>query len=203
VIQRSLHVVEPSRVAGATGGADNAMVTASMLHPPAARPGTVVRQQLLDRLTENQAAKLVLVVGPAGGGKTSLLRDWWSAGQDSDRSWLSVETAHNDPARFWSSIITAIRKVSPGTGAAALEMLTAPGAEPPACVEPLLINDLAAMPGRSTLVLDDFHLITNQDLLACFGFLVEHRWRGCGPAGRWPKSGPGSLASPRRRRRSC
>jgi len=174
VIQRSLHVVEPSRVAGATGGADNAMVTASMLHPPAARPGTVVRQQLLDRLTENQAAKLVLVVGPAGGGKTSLLRDWWSAGQDSDRSWLSVETAHNDPARFWSSIITAIRKVSPGTGAAALEMLTAPGAEPPACVEPLLINDLAAMPGRSTLVLDDFHLITNQDLLACFGFLVEH-----------------------------
>jgi LuxR family transcriptional regulator, maltose regulon positive regulatory protein len=175
VTQRSFHVVEPSRRAGATGGvADGAMVTASMLQPPAARPGAVVRQQLLDRLTESQAAKLVLVVGPAGGGKTSLLRDWWSAGQDSGRTWLSIETAHNDPARFWSSIITAIRKVSPAAGAAALEMLTAPGAEAPACVEPLLINDLAAMPGRSTLVLDDFHLITNQEVLACFGFLVEH-----------------------------
>jgi LuxR family transcriptional regulator, maltose regulon positive regulatory protein len=179
VAHQSLHVVEPSWFAGAAGGAASglaggAMVAASMLHPPVARPGTVVRQGLLDRLTESLAAKLVLVVAPAGGGKTSLLREWWSAGEDSGRAWLSIETAHNDPARFWSSVIAAIGTVSPGIGAAALEALAPLGARPPACVEPLLINDLAAMPGRVTLVLDDFHLITNQDVLACFGFLVEH-----------------------------
>lgn len=145
-----------------------------MLHPPAARPGTVVRQALLDRLTESLAAKLVLVVAPAGGGKTSLLRDWWSAGEDSGRAWLSIETAHNDPARFWSSVIAAIGTVSPGIGGPALERLARPDAQAPACVAPLLVKDLAAMPGRVTLVLDDFHLITNQDVLACFGSLVEH-----------------------------
>jgi LuxR family transcriptional regulator, maltose regulon positive regulatory protein len=182
VARRPLHAVEPSRFARATGGAASglaggAIVTASaapMLHPPAAGHGTVVRQGLLDRLTESLVARLVLVVAPAGWGKTSLLRDWWSAAEDSSRAWLSIETAHNDPARFWCSIIAAIGTVSPGIGATALEMLAPSAAQEPACVEPLLINDLTSLPRRVTLVLDDFHLLTNQDVLECFGFLVEH-----------------------------
>src|SRR5258706_4210296 len=134
VAHRSLHVVEPSWSARATdgtasgpaGGVIASASAASILHPPAARPGTVVRQALLDRLTESLAAKLVLVVAPAGGGKTSLLRDWWSAGQDSGRAWLSIETAHNDPARVLSSVIAAIGTVSPRISAPDLERLARP-----------------------------------------------------------------------------
>ena len=39
---------------------------------------------------------------PAGWGKTSLLRDWWLAAQDSGAAWLSAGEGDNEPVRFWS-----------------------------------------------------------------------------------------------------
>ena len=156
------------------GAARRAMVAASVLRPPAARSETVARQALLDRLAESVAARLVLMVAPAGWGKTSLLRDWWLATQDSGAAWLSVRESDNDPVRFWSGVIAALGTVAPGTGASALEALTVPGATMPGWVETLLADDLARMPGRITLVLDDFHLITSPEVRAGFAFLVEH-----------------------------
>ena len=152
------------------------MVAASALHPPAGRPGTVARQALLDGLAESLAARLVLMVAPAGWGKTSLLRDWWLT-QDSGAAWLSVREGDNDPVRFWSGVIAALGTVAPGTGAAALEALealTAHGALTPEWVQTLLLDDLASMPRRITLVIDDFHLITSPEVRAGFEFLVEH-----------------------------
>jgi LuxR family maltose regulon positive regulatory protein len=150
------------------------MVLASALHPPVARPGTVSRQALLDGLAESLAARMVLVVAPAGWGKTSLLRDWWLAAQDSGAAWLSVGEGDNDPLRFWSGVIAALGTVQPGTGAAALEALVAPRALPPGWVETLLVDELASVPGRITLVIDDFHLITSPEVRAGFQFVVEH-----------------------------
>ena len=37
-----------------------------------------------------------------------------------------------------------------------------------------LISEAAAIPGLFTLGLDDFHVITNPDVLECFASLVEH-----------------------------
>jgi LuxR family maltose regulon positive regulatory protein len=149
------------------------MVAASALYPPAARSGTVSRQALLDGLAESLAARLVLMVAPAGWGKTSLLRDWWLAAQDSGAAWLSVGEGDNDPVRFWSGVIAALGTAAPGTGAAALETLAAHGVLMPGWVETLL-DELASMPRRITLVIDDFHLITNPDVRSGFEFLVEH-----------------------------
>ena len=148
------------------------MVVASVLRPPAAPPGTVVRHALLERLSQCLAARLVLTVAPTGWGKTSLLRDWWLA-QDSGAAWLSVGEGDNDPVRFWSGVIAALGTVAPGTGTAALEALTA-GPRAPGWAEALLVDDLARLPGRVTLVLDDFHLVTSPEVRAGFAFLVEH-----------------------------
>ena len=149
------------------------MVAASALYPPAGRPGTVARQALLDGLAESLAARLVLMVAPAGWGKTSLLRDWWLAAQDSGAAWLSAGEGDNDPVRFWSGVIAALGAAAPGTGAAALETLAAHGALTPGWVETLL-DELASIPRRITLVIDDFHLITSPEVRAGFEFLVEH-----------------------------
>ena len=150
------------------------MVAASALYPPAGRPGTVARQALLEDLAESLAARLVLMVAPAGWGKTSLLRDWWLAAQDSGAAWLSAREGDNDPARFWSGVIAALGTAAPGTGAAALETLAAHGSLTPGWVETLLLDELASMPRRITLVIDDFHLITNPEVRSGFEFLVEH-----------------------------
>ena len=161
-------------VLGSSASASRAGVLLSALQPPAPSRATVVRKELLDRLLDDASAKLVLVVAPAGWGKTSLLRDWCASGEASATAWLSADGADNDPARFWAGVIAALRTVCPGVGAAALEMLKAPGGNAADGVLPSLINDLAGAAGRLTLVIDDFHLITSEEIKQGFGFLVDH-----------------------------
>jgi LuxR family maltose regulon positive regulatory protein len=156
------------------GASRRAIVAPSVLSPPTARPGTVVRQVLLDRLADSLAARLVLMVAPAGWGKTSLLRDWWLTTQDAAVAWLSVRESDNDPARFWSGVVAALDTVAPGTGKATLEAVTASGARTPGQVEALLADDPARLPRRVALVLDDFHLITSPEVRADLGVLLEH-----------------------------
>jgi hypothetical protein len=78
------------------------LVLASKLRPPAERPGAVVRQPLLTRLSEHPRARLILISAPAGWGKTCLLRDWRLADTVSGTAWVSVDPGDNDPVRFWA-----------------------------------------------------------------------------------------------------
>jgi LuxR family transcriptional regulator, maltose regulon positive regulatory protein len=144
------------------------------LRPPAALHGGVARQPLLDLLAGYSAAKLVLVVAPAGWGKTSLLRDWFLAGERPRATWLSVDRDDNDPAHFWAGIVAAVDAVCPGIGAAALQVLNAARVKTPDALIGPVINDIARMPDRVTLVLDDFHLITSTEILESVSYLVEH-----------------------------
>ena len=159
--------------AGRAGAGDVSVLLPALL-PPAPRRGTVVRQALLDRLLDERSAKLVLVVAPAGWGKTSLLRDWCASGEASRTAWLSVDEGDNDPAQFWAGVIAALRTAYPGIGAGALQVLRAPGDKTAESLLPPLINDLALAPGKLTLMIDDFHLITNEAIRDCFRSLVEH-----------------------------
>jgi LuxR family transcriptional regulator, maltose regulon positive regulatory protein len=154
--------------------AGGTLVFSSKLHPPTARPGIVVRQALLDRLDEALSAKLVLLVAPAGWGKTALLCDWFSARETERTAWLSVDQGDNEPVRFWAHVIAAVNTVCPGIGASALEMLTAPGTKTADAVLSPLINDFAGIPARVTLVLDDYHLISNRTITERMEFLAEH-----------------------------
>ena len=121
------------------------------------------------------SARLVLVVAPAGWGKTSLLCDWCAAtGTEGTTGWLSVDQDDNDPVRFWAHLVAAVDTVSPGIGTAALEVLTAPGVKTVDAVLNPVINDFGRMPARVTLVVDDYHLITNQAIQEGVEFLVEH-----------------------------
>jgi len=162
------------RARDAPGGVRGNVLLSSKLHPPAGRSGSVARRDLLVRLDENVLAKLVVVAAPAGWGKTSLLRDWCSAGEASRIAWVSVDQDDNDPVRFWAHVIAAIAAVSPGAGEASLQMLTAPGANDAEGVLTPLINDLERLPAPVTLILDDYHLISNPGLLECVEYLVEH-----------------------------
>ena len=159
---------------GGEGVSRRVIVAASLLSPPAARPGSVTRQALLDRLADSLTDRLLLVVAPAGWGKTSLLRDWWLSAQGAGVAWLSVRESDNDPVRFWSGVIAALDTVAPGTGKAALEAVTSSAARTPGRVEALLVDDLAQLPGRIALVLDDFQLIRSPEVRAGFEAFLEH-----------------------------
>jgi LuxR family maltose regulon positive regulatory protein len=78
------------------------------LSAPIHRPGLVRRSRLLERLSLTSAQPLVVLVAPAGYGKTTALAQWVEA-DHRDAMWVTVETSDNDPARMLDQIGIALR----------------------------------------------------------------------------------------------
>jgi ATP/maltotriose-dependent transcriptional regulator MalT len=138
-------------------------------------PRLVVRENLIEALSEGVSLPLTLVYGPAGSGKTMLVAQWLaSAREELPVAWLSLDAADNDPARFWIYVIAALRSVLPGFGEAALAMLRAPST---ALVDDALLelsNELVEVAGQSALVLDDYHAIEDEQIHHGMTSLLEH-----------------------------
>jgi LuxR family transcriptional regulator, maltose regulon positive regulatory protein len=141
---------------------------------PVLRPVLVPRERPLTILRSGEGCTLTLVDAPAGSGKTTALAQWLAA--DADRfsaSWFSVDSSDNDPVRFWTYAIMAVREALPGFGDASLAALGG-GADVATFVLPPAINELAAAEPRLALVIDDYHLIRNPAIHRQVEQLLDH-----------------------------
>ncbi len=146
---------------------------ATKLQVPPRRAG-VARERLVETLVSAGETKLILVCAPAGSGKTTLLAEWHAAeGNRRGFGWLSLDASDNDTVRFLDGAIIALRTAAPGVGEDALGAMTGP-ASLTDVVLPSLINDIAALPEPLVLVLDDYHLISNERIHGLVGLLLEH-----------------------------
>jgi LuxR family maltose regulon positive regulatory protein len=156
---------------------DGALIVRSKLHPSPARRGAVCRRDLLGRLDEHAkdtTVKLVLVVAPAGWGKTSLLGEWCSSRDARPSVWLSVDRGDNDPVRFWAHLIAALRHACPGIGPDTDRLHAIPEAKVADILLSEVINDCARLSERVTVIIDNYHLISNTAIHECVGFLIEN-----------------------------
>jgi LuxR family maltose regulon positive regulatory protein len=152
------------------------VLLATKLRAPSARRELVSRTALLGELAAERGHKLTLLSAPPGSGKTTLLAAWRRLEQPGRAfAWLSLDGGDNDPARFWTYAVEALRTVEPGVGAATLGLLRAPGAQLLEGIVTGLVNDLATRSGQLALVLDDYHLITNPEIHESLAFLLEHQ----------------------------
>lgn len=149
------------------------VLVATKLHVPDVRPGIVPRDALVARLTGGTDRRLALVCAPAGWGKTVLLAQWHAAEQRAF-AWLSLDASDDDPVRFWSYVLAALRTVVPGFGGAVLAALPNADTGLIDVVLPRLINELAELPEPVVLVLDDFHLLEDELVLSSVAFLARH-----------------------------
>ncbi len=142
---------------------------------PTAGPRLVHRSRLFDELERGQRARLTLVVGSPGAGKTALLADWVASAPRRPFAWLSCDVADADPVRFVAAIIEALRRATgqAGIGEDARQLLSLDG-EVSADALAALADDLEGAEGVGALVVDDFHLTgtAGADALA---LLVEYR----------------------------
>ncbi len=145
------------------------------LHVPRPRTGLVARSRLTDRLGRGAKSTLTLVSAPAGFGKSTLLTEWLAAEAAGGRSvaWLSLDERDNDPAMFWTYLVTALRTSGAAVGEGALALLQPPQA-PIDAVLATLLNDLHAVPNDVVLVLDDYHVIDSREVHDAMAFLLEH-----------------------------
>jgi LuxR family maltose regulon positive regulatory protein len=144
------------------------------LHVPRLRTSLVPRAHLTERMRQGAEHALTIVSAPAGFGKTTLLAQWL-AGSELPAAWLSLEPEDNDPTRFLSYLIAALQTLDAQVGISALEMLHTPQPAPPETVLAVLTNDLVERGGGDVaLVLDDYHVITNESIQRGMTFLLEH-----------------------------
>src|SRR5581483_2676798 len=111
--------------------------------PPWFSSTLVPRDRLLRVLDTVKHHHLLLLSAAAGSGKTRLLAAW-AARASQKVAWLSLDALDNDPARFWTSLITALKHSDPDlatVGSIAFAMLQTP--QPPALFRILttLIHD--------------------------------------------------------------
>ncbi len=143
------------------------------LMPPRLHSTVILRPGLLARLDEGLSRKLIYVGAPTGFGKTTLVRTWL-AERKLPAAWVTLDENDNDPVRFWTYVITALRTFDHDTGKSALAMLSAP--QPPhfqAFLTPL-INDISRLAEAGILVLEDFHTISAKEINEGVAYLLSH-----------------------------
>ncbi|MFH1853588.1 MAG: LuxR C-terminal-related transcriptional regulator [Candidatus Neomarinimicrobiota bacterium] len=148
------------------------LLTTKIWLPPV-RDGLIGRPQLLTLIAQAGQYPLTLVSAPAGFGKTALISSWLQATGISS-AWYSLDDGDNDTALFLTYLIAALKSISDVIGQGALAALTVPRK---AAVESIiipLINDLTKFGRDLVLVLDDYHMIDNQEIHRALEFLLDH-----------------------------
>jgi LuxR family transcriptional regulator, maltose regulon positive regulatory protein len=141
----------------------------SKFHPPAVRPGIVVRTALLGRLAATRVPVITLVA-PPGYGKTTLMAQW-AQRTESRVAWLSCDDADNDPVVLLSALAVALSRIGP-VDPAIFSALASSGAD--ITVVPRFVAAVAPVEPPVTVLVDHAEAVTNRQ---CLNTLAEFALR--------------------------
>jgi LuxR family transcriptional regulator, maltose regulon positive regulatory protein len=144
----------------------------SKLHAPPVRREWIPRRELVDVLAASSDKSVVLVDAPVGYGKTTLVAQW-KAVDPRPFAWVTLDRLDNDPNRFWSYVIEALRRVEPAIGDWA--KVVPPSRETLQHIFlPHLLSELNRSSNRIILVLDDYHHIKNVNCHELTNLLLDN-----------------------------
>jgi LuxR family transcriptional regulator, maltose regulon positive regulatory protein len=154
-------------------------ILSTKLHAPAVRPDWILRQRLIEKLDEGLNTKLTLISAPTGYGKTSLISAWLQGLEQRLNmspyiAWLSLEEEENELSRFLSYLVAAWQESETQLGQSILPLLDLPQLPSAPHLITLLINELAHLPRKAILILNDYHVIHRPETQNALIFLVEH-----------------------------
>ncbi len=157
----------PHRVNGEPYGGD--LIERKLAEP---RPVFKVlrRTRLLGLLDTTTSRRVTLVSAPAGSGKTTACASWAAEVADKTKiGWLSLDSLDNDPTRFRTYLLAAMRRAQPA-------LPLAGGVDGSATDEFLLrlIKAAEQLAEPLVLILDDVHELTDRRVLAWLDRLVTY-----------------------------
>lgn len=139
-------------------------------HPSRSSGGGIVRDRLLRVLGQEANVHLVLLLAPAGYGKSTLMGQWMERikQEGGHTSWLTLDEADNDPARvmcyLYGALSTWIEAALGSSDAAA----------PPASADWMsLLDRIGPEAPPLTLFLDEFEKLTSAPVLRLAKLLVD------------------------------
>lgn len=128
---------------------------------PTRPPELVSRQRLLLQIGQIVDRRLVIVVAPAGYGKTSLLVDYVTAPHPLPVCWYALDRFDEDPWVFLAYLASAIAQQFPGALHQTQTLLESSTAIPFATVAASLVREVYAITRDFALVIDDWHHVDN------------------------------------------
>jgi len=118
----------------------------------------IIERPRLTRLLDETTARVILLVAPAGYGKTTLARQWLARRPN---IWYTARPASADLAALGTDLIAIAERSVPHVGSSLrswLYPLRGPGDA--ARVADLVVNDLAGWPEQMWFAIDDYQLLT-------------------------------------------
>ena len=114
-----------------------------------------------------------LISAPAGFGKTSLICQWQNQ-TDRTATWLALDDDDNDARQFLSYLIATFESHHPDFGKEISPLLQTPKLPPIRSLMTLFVNELNQLSPEISLVLDDYHFISNPLIHETLDFLLAH-----------------------------
>jgi LuxR family transcriptional regulator, maltose regulon positive regulatory protein len=106
---------------------------------------------------------LTLVSAPAGYGKTTTIR-MWAEEADCPVAWVILEKSDNDLRQFLAYLLTALNRAADHLGQEVLEVVESAQEVNSQQALGLLVNDLHGLDRPIILVLEEYHLIENEQI---------------------------------------
>lgn len=140
--------------------------------PPNLTEELVRRTRLLQRLDAGIQCPVTLIAAPAGYGKSTLLASWLKKAPI-PAAWLSLDEDDNDLNLFAAYLVAAIRTIFPGALQSSNGSINSAVTFDPSHLATTLSNDIAELPSKFILILDDYHLIKNRAVHSLTGHLIR------------------------------
>jgi LuxR family maltose regulon positive regulatory protein len=124
---------------------------------PAAAAGMIIRSRLITALKNASRKRSIFITAPGGYGKTVAARQWLSFVRGASVR-LTMENADNDPGLFYEKLSLAFMKLTKREPAPAHTAFTLDS----------FLDTLSRLPARHArcyLLIDDLHMIRNEDIL--------------------------------------
>src|SRR5436853_1707748 len=134
---------------------------------PGAARRHIIERPRLTRLLDQTQARIIVLVAPAGYGKTTLAREWLASQQC---AWYAASAASSDVAAFAVGIANAATPLLPRASRRVSEWIER-CPDPTARVQKLVdivAQELSTVPQETWLVIDDFHLTMDSEVSSFF-----------------------------------
>ncbi|TMM36720.1 MAG: helix-turn-helix transcriptional regulator [Actinobacteria bacterium] len=143
------------------------------LSRPRVPPAFVPRPRLIQLLDAGNERPVTLVSAGAGWGKTLLVASWaGAAARQEPVGWLSLDNDDNDPAVFWSHVLSALRHAGAIQDVRDLREV-GPGSSMNQAFIRRVAGGLARLPQQVTLVLDDLDEIHEPRVMKDLSMLLR------------------------------
>ncbi|MEZ8194174.1 HTH-type transcriptional regulator MalT [Vibrio cortegadensis] len=140
------------------------------------RPGrlhnAIVRPRVLDLLQQAPFYKLVLFRSPAGYGKTTMAAQWLS--DKPNVGWYSIDDSDNDTFRFINYLLQSINKATQQSCPNSQVLAERRQFSSLHSLFSEVFAEMSTFHQECYLVLDDYHLITNDEIHEAMRFFLKH-----------------------------